>query len=596
MMDFLLQLHWREPGWLGLAAVPLLLGWWRGQRRARLLRYADAALLPWAASASSARAGHRMRRAVHALAWLLLALAAAGPRQPIDVREGEGEVVPRHLLTLAVVVDLSASMRATDLVPRGDAAFLRTDAPEKPSAPDRLSRARIELLDLLPRLHGERLALIVYAGEAGVLLPPTDDTALFERALDQLDPRLIDAQGSNLAAALDLARAQLDAAPGQAKAVLLLSDVETDSVDAAAHAAVAALRQARLPLFVLGVGSADGAPVPLPDGGLAARDGVPLLSRMDSATYRQWADASGGRFAAVSDGDADWAQLYDGGIARLPGDSVAPGDAPAWREHYPWLLAPALALLMAVSLPRRAVASAALLVLGAALVPSPVRADEATAWQAWQQKQYAVAQARYAQIGGYAGQMGAGAAAWRQGDYAAAVRHFGAALLQAGDERARTDALYNLGNAHYGNGNPQAAAEAFEIVLRLRPGDARARANLDQAQRLIRHRRADVAAPSDLRGRRGYMAEGIVALDRDSEALPDPESDAPGMQLDRAAPGDGGAHAADGVPPRARARLDPRLAASGLKKLDGLQDRPATLLKNLLKQDARHDDTPRPPW
>lgn len=588
MMDVLLQLHWREPLWLGLAAVPLLFGWWRGQRRARLLRYADAALLPWAASASPARAGQRVRTGLHALAWLLLALAAAGPRTPIDVREGEG--VPRHLLTLAVVVDISASMRAaTDLAPHGDAA-------ERSSAPDRLSRARIELLDLLPRLRGERLALIVYAGEAGVLLPPTNDMALFERALEQLDPRLIEAQGSNLAAALDLARAQLDAAPGQAKAVLLLSDAETDSVDETAHAAVAALRSARLPLFVLGVGSADGAPVPLPDGGVAAREGVPFLSRMDSATYRQWAEASGGRFVAVRDGDADWAQLYDGGIARLPGDPVAPGDAPAWREHYPWLLAPALALLMAVSLPRRAVAGAALLLLGVALAPPSVWADEAAAWQAWQQKQYAVAQARYAQIGGYAGQMGAGAAAWRQADYAAAVRHFGAALLQAGDERARTDALYNLGNAHYGNGNPQAAAEAFEAVLRLRPDDARARANLDQAQRQIRHRRAGVPAASDLRGRRGYLAEGMVALDRESKALQDPESDAPGMQLDRAAPGDGGAVAADLPQPRARARFDPQLAASGLKKLDGLEDRPATLLKNLLKQDARHDDTPRPPW
>jgi Ca-activated chloride channel family protein len=574
-------LHWREPAWLGLAAVPLLFGWWRGQRRARLLRYADADLLPWAASASSARAGHRMRTGVHALAWLLLALAAAGPRQPIDVREGE--VVPRHLLTLAVVVDVSASMRATD-------------AGEESSAPDRLSRARIELLDLLPRLHGERLALIVYAGEAGVLLPPTDDTALFERALEQLDPRLIETQGSNLAAALDLARAQLVAAPGKAKAVLLVSDAETDSVDEAAHAAVAALRSARLPLFVLGVGSADGAPVPLPDGGMAARDGVPVQSRMDSATYREWADASGGRFAAVRDGDADWAQLYDGGIAHLPGDPVAPGEAPAWREYYSWLLLPALLLLMAIALPRRAVAGAALLLLGVMLAPPPALADEVAAWQAWQQKQYAVAQARYAQIGGYAGQMGAGAAAWRQADYAAAVRHFGAALLQAGDDRARADALYNLGNAHYGNGNPQAAAEAFETVLRLRPGDTRARANLDQAQRLIRHRRADVAAASDLRGRRGYLAEGIVALDRDSETLQDPESDAPGMQLDRAAPVDGSALAANAAVPRVRARFDPRLAASGLKKLDGLEDRPATLLKNLLKQDARHDDTPRPPW
>ena len=52
MIDALLHLHWREPLWLGLAIVPLLFVWWRYRRRARLLRYADAALLPWAARLS----------------------------------------------------------------------------------------------------------------------------------------------------------------------------------------------------------------------------------------------------------------------------------------------------------------------------------------------------------------------------------------------------------------------------------------------------------------------------------------------------------------------------------------------------------------
>ena len=42
--------------------------------------------------------------------------------------------------------------------------------------------------------------------------------------------------------------------------------------------------------------------------------------------------------------------------------------------------------------------------------------------------------------------------------------------------------------------------------------------------------------------------------------------------------------------------VDPQLAASGLKKLERLQDRPTTLLQNLLKQDVRHDDVERPPW
>ncbi len=577
MIEQLLNLHWREPLWLALAAVPLLFAWWRSRRRARLLRYADAELLPWAASPSAAQAGAWPRVLMHALAWLLLALAAAGPRLPLELRAGQA--APRHLLTVMAVLDVSASMRATDIVP------------------DRLARARLELLDWLPRLQGERVGLIVYAGEAGVLLPPTDDPALLQRALDQVDPRLIEAPGTNLAAALDLARAQLAAAPGTAKAVLLLSDAEADSVDAAAQAAVAALQQAGLPLFVLGIGSEAGAPVPLPDGGFAEADGVQVISRMAAPAYRQWAQSAGGRFAVVSDGDADWAALHDRGIAALPGDPLAPESAAAWRELYAWCLAPALVLLMVVSLPRRVVAMIALAFWGAAAVPPPALADETEAWQAWQQKNFAGAQALYAQAGGYRGQMGAGAAAWRQAAYAAAARHFGAALLLAESDRQRADALYNLGNAHYAHGQWQAAFEAFETVLSMRPGDSRAGANRALAWQHLRRQRPEVPMQSDLGGRRGFLAEGRIQLDGQAGPPPDdPESEAPGVQIDRGAPGAGGTHA-PGAPVSPRAlRVDPRLAQSGLKKLDRLQDQPTALLHNLLKQDARHDDAERPPW
>ncbi|MDP1645111.1 MAG: VWA domain-containing protein [Thiobacillus sp.] len=579
MIESLLHLHWREPLWLGLAALPLLFGWWRRARHAWLLRYADADLLPWAANQPAAQANRRWRALAHALAWGLLALAAAGPRVPLEVRDGQP--VPRHLLTVMAVLDVSTSMRATDI------------------APDRLSRARLELLDWLPRLQGERVGLIVYAGEAGVLLPPTDDTALLQRALDQVYPRLIAAQGTNLAAALDLARAQLEAAPGRAKAILLLTDAEAGSVDAAAQAAVEGLRHARLPLFVLGLGlgSEAGAPVPLPDGGYAEQDGVQVLSHMAASAYRQWAQASGGRFAVVDDGDADWSALHDRGIAALPGDPVAPEVSAAWRELYAWCLAPALALFMAVSLPRRVVAIIALAVWGAAVAPPSALADEAAAWQAWQQQLYASAQTLYAQAGGYTGQMGAGAAAWRQAEYAAAVRHFGAALLLAANDSQRADALYNLGNAHYARGQWQAAFEAFETVLRVRPSDTKARANLDYAWQRLRRQRADSPMRSDLGGRRGFLAEGHIQLDgQTGQILEDPESKPPGVQIDRNAQAANAARQQGAAAPRRQVTVDSRMALSGLKKLERLEDRPAAMLKNLLKQDARHDDTERPPW
>lgn len=576
MIETLVQLNWREPLWLVLAAVPLAFGLWRWRRRARVLRYADAELLPWAANVSDARAGGGVRAVLHALAWVLLALAAAGPRLPLPLYEGQA--TPRHLLTVMVVLDVSASMRATDV------------------APDRLGRARLELLDWLPRLAGERVGLIVYAGEAGMLLPPTDDAALLARALDQVDPRLIEAPGTHLAAALDLARTHLAAAPGQAKAVLLVTDAEADSIDAAAQDAVEALRAAHVPLFVLGVGTEAGAPVPLPGGGYAESDGAPVTSRMAASAYRQWANASGGRFVAVSDGDADWAALHNGGLGALPGDPLPPEAAAAWRELYAWCLVPALVLLMATALPRRITALLAIGVVGAVLAPPPALADEAAAWRAWQQRAYGEAYTRYLAVGGYRGQMGAGAAAWRQADYAGAVRHYGAALLLAASDPQRADALYNLGNAHYGRGQWQAAFEAYEAVLRLRPQDPRAVANRERAWQKLQRERPETLMESDLGGRRGIIAEGRIQPDGQTGAAPaDPEFGSPGVQRDRGASG-GGAAAASAAVAQAPIRVDPALALSGLKKLDRLQDRPDSLLKNLLKQDARGDDAERRPW
>lgn len=571
------NLHWREPLWFLLATVPPLLAAWRARQRARVLRYADAELLPWAASLSTANREAWPRTLAHALAWVLLALAAAGPRLPLDEREGQ--VAPRHLVTVMAVVDVSASMHASDI------------------APDRLTRTRLELLDWLPKLQGERVGLIVYAGEAGVLLPPTDDIDLLRRAIDQIDTQLIEAPGTNLAAALDLARAQLTAAPGRAKAVLLVSDAEGDSVEPAAQAAVEALRKAGMPLFVLGVGSEVGAPVPLPDGGFAEREGTRVLSRMDVATYGQWARATGGRFVEVADGDGDWSALYDGGIATLPGDPVAASSARAWRELYAWCLAPALALFMLAYLPHRAVAGVTVAILFAVAVPQPAQADEAAAWQAWQAKRYASAQTLYAEIGGHAGQMGAGAAAWRQADYAAATRHFGAALLLAANDRERTDALYNLGNAHYARGHWQAAVEAYQTVLRMRPADARARANLDYAWQKLRRAQRDAPMRSDLGGRHGFLSEGRTQTDNPSGGTPDdPESVAPGMQIERGKAGEDNARAASPAGTQDAVGVDIRLAPSGLKKMERLQDRPQEMLRNLLKQDARGTAGERPAW
>jgi Ca-activated chloride channel family protein len=601
MMDFLTQLDWRAPAWGWLALTPLLLAAFARLRRQRLAAYADAHLLPWAVASRGAARRSYLRGAAWWFAWGLLTLAATGPRVALESNPSdEARPEARHHLTLLVALDISASMAATDI------------------APERLARARLELTDLLARLRGERVGVVVFAGQAGLLLPPSDDLALVADALAQAGPDLIEPPGTNLAAALEVAGATRDAplslergAGGEGirhAAVLLVTDGEADSLAGpageAARQAAEKLRAAGVPLFVLGVGSELGAPIPLPDGGFAQRDGEQVLSRPDAAALQALARATGGRFERARDGDADWVALYDQGIAALPGATPAPESARAWRELYAAPLALALALFMLAGLPARALPMLLLVPLFGLAPAGPVWAasdesaeQERLAWRSYRAGNYPEALNRYARLGGYDGFMGAGAAAWRLKDYSAARRHFGAALMLSRGATQRADALYNLGNAHYGLGGWQAAVEAYRAVLLERPQDQRARDNLFQAERQWARRRQAVAPHrGDLYGRRGMLVQGEANLDWERESVVEEfEPEPAGARVGAAQPA-GGAQLSEALLAARRVELDARRLQSGLRKLQLIEDRPRGLLRGMLKQDAAPASAELAPW
>jgi len=618
MMPALTELHlvqWRLPWGALVLLMPLLLGWLARRRRQRLVRYADPHLLPWALAGATPSNRTRGRSIVELLAWALLALAAAGPRIAATTPDATARpVTTPHVVDVMVVLDVSASMGATDI------------------APDRLSRARLELTDLLRRLQGERLGLMLYTGQAGLLLPPTDDPALFERALSQAGPDLLDAPGTDVARALRLAQQALtsDDVSGAQKrprgrAVLLVTDAETSSLDgAAAEAAQQAaeeLHAADIALFVLAVASPKGGPVPLAGSTQAMQDGVPVVSQPAVRGYSRLAQGSGGQLAMVTDGDADWKALYVDGIARLPGASVATGPARAWRELFALPLGLALALLLWARLPpaaRRSLPPADLLLavcLGS-MVSSPP-ADAANrppregasgvtqaAAQAYRHGEWRQALPLFERQGGYAGYMGAGAAAWKLRDHATAARFFSSALLLARTETERDDALYNLGNAHFGQGRWHSAAQAWRAVLLSRPGDARAAANLVHAEAQLAKRSGSAPMKSDLRGRRGFLAEGQVSVDGavpsdldESILLPDtPQGPGAGAGPDAAGARLAGGAAGSDAP---QVLLNPQRLQSGLVKLERLEDRQRQLLQGLLKQDRVPESSAasgRAPW
>lgn len=281
--------------WIGPLAGALLALAIRVQtRRLALLRRAlgEAAALRLLPVAS---AGPALRLACLLLAALALGLAAAEPRLAEP-----GSPEPPAPLDLAVAVDLSLSMSATDV------------------APSRLARARDVVAALAEALPGARVALVVFADAPYVLLPLTDDRAVVRWFVDGVAAESVPdrLQGTSLSSALVSARRALDARAreGARRTILVVTDGGThegrDAVLAAADAAAAG----GVTIWTAGVGTARGATLRTASGPLLDARGAPALATLDEELLRAVAARGGGAYRDVSDA---------GGLAALV-SSLAP--------------------------------------------------------------------------------------------------------------------------------------------------------------------------------------------------------------------------------------------------------------------------------
>lgn len=567
------QIDWRAPAWMLIALMPLLFHALTRWREQQWTRYAEPHLQDWAVRQGATRQQHPFRVLSNGMFWLLLAAALAGPRLPLDTIDTKRQT--RHDIDLMVVLDVSASMATMDV------------------APNRLARAKLELQQLLTQLRGERVGLIVYAGEAGLLLPLTQDMAVFQHSLALADGALFSARGSNLGAALALARRHLSQAQ-RSRAILLVSDSEASSLSGAAGEAVIeatrALRHARVPIYAFSVATQEGGTVPDDQTGQFEQ----AFSRPDIASYRALLAPGGGRLVEVSDDDSDLSALYAQGILQLAA-SKAPADTTrSWRELFAYPLALALLLLLFNHLrwSRRSM-------LAVALAGSAGAQADAGLWReayvAYTQQQYLLAQQHYRNLGGYHARMGEGAAAYRRKDFAYAYRQFTEALLQAQSHNERADALLNLGNSFFYAGNLRAASDAFAGVLRYRANDARALENLARVRSSLRRRNAMTPQQDGIPGRKG---RGLGQAVNDAESSRGIEEEKDETRLLGSLNIEGAADAKATAQMLNKSQADiisDRRAA--LKKLELLSDQRAQTIKQMLKQDASSDiPADMPPW
>ncbi|MBI2340527.1 MAG: VWA domain-containing protein [Deltaproteobacteria bacterium] len=238
--------------------------------------------------------------------------------------------VKRKGIDLYVLVDTSDSMMAEDI------------------SPNRMERAKRELVDLMKYLHGDRIGLIAFAGRPFVACPLTTDYEAFGLFLDTLDTDLIPVQGTDISGAVETALNSFPPDAQRSKAIILITDGE-DTRGGMAQAAQKA-KEGEVRIFVIGMGSEKGAPIPLREGSGFKKDknGGVVISRLDESSLQQLALATGGSYVRSVTGDLDLEQIYLKGIKEvleareLKSESKIVGEE---RFQLPLLLALLLLLL-----------------------------------------------------------------------------------------------------------------------------------------------------------------------------------------------------------------------------------------------------------
>jgi Ca-activated chloride channel family protein len=329
-MEMIEHLHFLRPAWL-LALPPLWgLAWWMARRRAGdgdWSRLIDPELLPDLRLAVAGGQGTLSPWPWLVLAWSLALLALAGPAWERDAAPAW-----RAPAAWVLLLDLSPSMAAADL------------------APNRVSRARYGIDDLLAAARDARVGLVVFGDEAYTVTPLTDDVATVRAMLPPLAPDIMPSPGDNLAPALEQAARLIEQAGQKDGQVVLLSDGFADP--AAAFDAARRLRNQGATLHVVGIGSVAGAPLADPRGGFALNaQGQPRLARLEVDRLRQLAASGGGRYVDLAGlpsliGDLQARSGRLGGATGVTGIEVA-----HWRDAGVLLLP--MLLLLAAFLGRR---------------------------------------------------------------------------------------------------------------------------------------------------------------------------------------------------------------------------------------------------
>lgn len=198
-----------------------------------------------------------------------------------------------------IAMDISNSMMAEDV------------------APSRLRRCKMMVENLVEHFTDDKIGLIVFAGDAFVQLPITSDYVSAKMFLSSIDPSMMAAQGTDIAQAIDMAVHSFTQETEIGRAIIIITDGEDHE-----GGAIEAAREAKkmgMRVFVLGVGSPNGAPIPMvgrQGNYMTDRMGNTVMTRLNEDMCKQIAKAGGGAYIHV-DNNSNAQQQLDNELDKL---------------------------------------------------------------------------------------------------------------------------------------------------------------------------------------------------------------------------------------------------------------------------------------
>ncbi|ABC31478.1 uncharacterized protein containing a von Willebrand factor type A (vWA) domain [Hahella chejuensis KCTC 2396] len=446
MMEFLTQFHFLRPTLLLLAPALLALLFLMRHRRNGQNSWRTL-LPPEFLAALSETPPQTVKRSSFWLWPLILVLSVVALAGPTWSKQETPVTLKQE--ALVVTLDLSLSMLATDLTP------------------NRLTRARQKVYDLLDARKEGQTALVAFSGSGHVVAPLTEDSNTLRAMLPALDPFIMPEMGSNAAAGIESALNVIKQAGAVNARILLITD-GVEEVDVQPINDL--LSKAGVSISVLGVGADDGGPIPIPNRGFIKQGDQVVIAKPNFALMREIAGRPGDRFSKMTLDGSDLRRLLPNANSKNFQDANEDNRLQGEQWHDAGYLLLLIVIPLLLWQHRQAgVALCLLVLLAQPQVSHAIEWDnlwstpDQRGWEFYQDNKYEDA------ANAYNSALGKGAAYYRAGDYAKAEAEF--------SKLDSAQAHYNRGNSLALQQRYQEAIKAYDEALQRNPDMAEAAEN-----------------------------------------------------------------------------------------------------------------------